>query len=173
MQVLFSFIHLLWVRLLPLALQILLLQLLLQSLLQAQLFLRQQVQVVAPGTGNQWWDAFQILPDNSFLPCSNEPFQALGCGCWVKEICQPPPPLPSAPTHGCCAVLLWLGSFPCLWWISIPIICIFWLEEVQQHLFSVALEFLFQEANPVSLLKQLCLVIVLTLQSSNPVSHAD
>lgn len=45
LQVLFSFIHLLWVRLLPLALQILLLQLLLQSLLQAQLFLRQQVQV--------------------------------------------------------------------------------------------------------------------------------
>lgn len=45
LKVLFSFIHLLWVRLLPLALPILLLQLLLQSLLQAQLFLRQQVQV--------------------------------------------------------------------------------------------------------------------------------
>lgn len=45
LQVLLSFIHLLRVRLLPLSLQILLLQLLLQSLLQAQLFLRQQVQV--------------------------------------------------------------------------------------------------------------------------------
>lgn len=45
LKVIFSFIHLLWVRLLPLALQILLLQLLLQSVLQAQLFLRQQVQV--------------------------------------------------------------------------------------------------------------------------------
>lgn len=47
------------------------------------------------------------------------------------------------------------------------------LEGVQQHLFPMALEFRFQEANPVSLLKQLCLVVVLTLQSSTPVSHAD
>lgn len=45
LKVLFSFIHLLWVRLLPFTLPILVLQLLLQSLLQAQLFLRQQVQI--------------------------------------------------------------------------------------------------------------------------------